>query len=342
VKNEQQLVTHHSSLITRGGYMFSTELLKDISTDLSSVEAELSRYAVDSATLLGETSSHLVAAGGKRLRPAFVLLSGKLFGGSSDQLIPLAVASELFHMATLVHDDVIDEADLRRNLPTVRAEWGDAVALCTGDYLFAQALILIARHGNEQISRILAEVSMGMCQGEIGQIDTAGRIDQSVRTYLRRIKRKTAMLISACCLIGAMAGGADGASARHMKQYGYFLGMAFQITDDILDFEGSKDVFGKPVGNDLRQGIFTLPAIYALNDQRLGPQLAQLIFKQDKEEADWEAGLELIRQSGALDQSRMICNRYLRKARQQLSPLPDLKERRILNALADFVEKRKF
>jgi heptaprenyl diphosphate synthase len=322
--------------------MIAPELLKDIYGDLAGVEAELNRYAVDSATLLGETSSHLVAAGGKRLRPAFVLLSGKLFDGSLDRLVPLAVASELFHMATLVHDDVIDEADLRRKLPTVRAEWGDAVALCTGDYLFAQSLMLIAKHGDEQISRILAEVSMGMCRGEIEQIDTAGRIDQSVRTYLRRIKRKTAMLISACCLIGALAGGADPSSARHMKQYGYFLGMAFQITDDILDFEGSEDVFGKPVGNDLRQGIFTLPAIYALNDRRLGPQLAGLIFKQDKEETDWEAGLMLIRQSGALDQARMTCNRYLQKARQQLLPLPDLKERRILAALTDFVEKRTF
>lgn len=322
--------------------MFAPEMLNDINTDLASVEAELSRYAVDSATLLGETSSHLVAAGGKRLRPAFVLLSGKLFGGSLDQLIPLAVASELFHMATLVHDDVIDEADLRRKLPTVRAEWGDAVALCTGDYLLAQALLLVAKHGNEHISRILAEVSMSMCRGEIEQIDTAGRIDQNVRTYLRRIKRKTAMLIAACCLIGALTGGADDASARHMQQYGYYLGMAFQITDDILDFEGSRDVFGKPVGNDLRQGIFTLPAVYALHDRRLGPQLARLIFKQDKEEADWEAALKLIRQSGSLNQSRAICNRYLRKARRQLSTLPDLKERQILAKLTDFVEKRKF
>jgi heptaprenyl diphosphate synthase len=322
--------------------MFAPELLNDLNSDLSRVELELSRYALDSATLLGETSSHLVAAGGKRLRPAFVLLSGKLFGGSLDQLIPLAVASELFHMATLVHDDVIDEADLRRKLPTVRAEWGDAIALCTGDYLFAQALMLVARHGSEQISRLLAEVSMGMCRGEIEQIDTAGRIDQNMRTYLRRIKRKTAMLISACCLIGAQAGGAESVSARHLKQYGYYLGMAFQITDDILDFEGSQDVFGKPVGNDLRQGIFTLPAIYALNDRRLGPKLARLIFKQDKEEADWDAGLKLIRQSGALNQSRTIGNRYLRKARQQLSTLPDVKERRILAALTEFIEKRKF
>jgi len=322
--------------------MIVPELLQDIYEDLVTVEAELNRYAVDSATLLGETSSHLVAAGGKRLRPVFVLLSGKLFGGAPDRLVHLAVAVELFHMATLVHDDVIDEADLRRKLPTVRAEWGDAIALCTGDYLFAQALLIMAKYSDEQISRILAEVCMGMCRGEIEQIDTAGRIDQSVRTYLRRIKRKTALLFSACCLIGAMASGADPSSAWHMKQHGYYLGMAFQITDDILDFEGSEDVFGKPVGSDLRQGIFTLPAIYALNDRRLGPQLAGLIFKQDKEESDWEDALIMIRQSGALDQARMLCHRYIQKAGQQLVTLPDLKERHILAALTEFVEKRTF
>jgi heptaprenyl diphosphate synthase len=322
--------------------MIRAALLKDIYKDLADVEAELSRYALDSATLLGEASNYLMAAGGKRLRPAFVLLSGKMFGGSLDRLVPLAVAIELIHMATLVHDDVVDNADLRRKLPTVRAEWGDAIALYTGDYLLAQALMIIAKCGHEQISRILAEVSVSMCQGEIEQIDTAGRIDQGVRTYLRRIKRKTALLIAACCLIGALTGGADRSSARHMRQYGYFLGMAFQITDDILDFEGSEDVFGKPVGNDLRQGIFTLPAIYALNDQQLGPQLAALILIQDKEDADWDAALSLIKQSGSLDKSRMVCNHYLQKAKQQLLFLPNLKERRILAELTDFVEKRNF
>ncbi len=322
--------------------MIAPELLKDIYSDLAGVEVELSRYALDSGTLLGEASSHLVAAGGKRLRPAFVLLSGRLFDGSLDRLVPLAAAIELIHMASLVHDDVIDEADLRRKLPTVRAEWGDMAALCTGSYLLAQALAIIARYGNEQICRVLAEVSMSMCHGEIEQIESAGRTDQSVRTYLRRIKRKTALLISACCLIGALDGGADRASARHVQQYGYYLGMAFQITDDILDFESSEDVFGKPVGNDFRQGIFTLPVIYALHDQRLGPQLAGLIFKQDKEEADWEAGLMLVKQSGSLDKARRMCNRYLQKARQQLVPLPDLKERRMLASLTDFVEKRNF
>jgi heptaprenyl diphosphate synthase len=322
-------------MITRG-------LLQDIADDLAAVETELDRYALDSATLLGKTSSHLVAAGGKRLRPAFVLLSGRLCGGSLDKLVPLAVAIEMIHMATLVHDDVIDEADLRRRLPTVRAEWGDEIALCTGEYLLSQALGIIAEYGSEQISRVLAQVFMSMCRGEIEQIETAGKLGQTLRTYLRRIKRKTALLISACCLIGALGSGADRSAAWRLNRYGYYLGMAFQITDDILDFEGTEDVFGKPVGNDLRQGIFTLPVICALNRQPWGPRLAALISEQNKDESGWEAGLALIRQSGSLKEARKISDLYLKKARRQLAFLPDQKERRILVKITDFVEKRNY
>ncbi len=216
------------------------------------------------------------------------------------------------------------------------------MALCTGDYLFAQALMIVARYGDESISRILAEVSLGMCRGEIEQIEMTGKIDQSVRTYLRRIKMKTALLISACCLIGALAGNADLLSAKCLKRYGYFLGMAFQITDDILDFVGSEDTFGKPVGNDLRQGIITLPAIYALKEQKWGPQFAGMISKPVKEEADREAELALVKQSGVLNIAQKQVNQYLEKARQQLALLPDLKERHILAELTDFVQRRKF
>ncbi len=322
--------------------MIARRLLKDINNDLAAVETELHRYAQDSDTLLGETSSHLISAGGKRLRPAFVLLSGRMFKGARERLVLLAAAIELIHMATLVHDDVIDEADTRRRLPTVRAAWGDAVALNTGDYLFAQALMIVARQGSEQISRILAEVCLGMCRGEIEQIESAGKLSRDVRRYLCRIKRKTAFLISSCCLIGALAGGADPESLKRLQRYGYFLGMAFQITDDILDFTGSEKVFGKPVGNDLRQGIITLPVIYALGDRQRGPLLAGLISKPADGEADWNAELMLIRQSGALDRAGDLANCYLRKARQQLAHLPDVKERRILAEMADFVEKRNF
>lgn len=318
------------------------DILEEIYGDLAYVEKELHRYARSSITILGESSERLVQAGGKRLRPAFVLLSGKFFEYDLQLIGQLAVAIELIHMATLVHDDVIDSAATRRGLPTVRAQWGDPLALQTGDYLFSQALKIIAQYGNQEIVRALAQVSLEMCEGEIEQINNIGNTNLGLRTYLRRIQRKTALLISACCTIGALAGEAPSDLTWHLKKYGYYLGMAFQITDDILDFTGSEKVFGKPVGSDLRQGIITIPVIYALQDTLTRPRLKKIIEKDFKKEDDWEEAFALIEGAGALRASQQLCDRYLQKAKDELFYLPDLPPRRILVALADFIGTRNF
>ncbi|HHV35672.1 MAG TPA: heptaprenyl diphosphate synthase [Syntrophomonadaceae bacterium] len=317
-------------------------ILDEIHGDLAYVEKELHKYARASPTILGESSERLVQAGGKRLRPAFVLLSGKFFKYDLQAIGQLAVAIELIHMATLVHDDVIDSAATRRGLPTVCAQWGDPIALQTGSYLFAQALKIVAQYGNQDIIRVLAGVSLEMCEGEIEQINNIGNTDIGLRTYLRRIQRKTALLISACCAIGALAGDAPSDLTWHLKRYGYYLGMAFQITDDILDFTGSEEVFGKPVGSDLRQGIITIPVIYTLKDQLRGPQLQTIIEKGHKKESDWEDAFALIEGAGALRASQRLCERYLQKAKEELLCLPDIPPRRILVALADFIGTRNY
>lgn len=317
-------------------------VLKDVHGDLKYVEAELNKYALNSPTLLGETSSHLLQAGGKRLRPAFVLLSARLFNYCLERIGSLAVAIELIHMATLVHDDVIDNASLRRGIPTVRLKWGDPMALYTGDYLFAQALLIIARHGNQEIARILADVSLKMCDGEIEQIQSIGKTDQGLRTYLKRIKRKTALLISACCSIGALAGDASRDDVRRLKYFGYYLGMAFQITDDLLDFVGSEKVFGKPVGSDLKQGILTMPVLYALQTPHLGSRLAQILGQEEKAEADWEKAIALVKESGALAKTQNCCHKYLDKAKRELLRLPDLPSRKILLDITEFIGTRDF
>jgi len=318
------------------------EILKEIKTELDYIENELKKYSFSSDTILGESSGHLLRAGGKRLRPAFVILAAKFFNYYMERIAPLAVAIELIHMASLVHDDVIDGSPTRRGIPTVSAEWGDPIALFTGDYLLAQALIIVARHTNEEIARILAKVSLEMCEGEIEQIENVGKIDQGLRIYLRRIKRKTALLISTCCFTGALAGEAPSDLARCLHRYGYYLGMAFQITDDVLDFEGSEKVFGKPVGSDLRQGIITLPVYYTLRNQETGHRMASILAKQEKQESDWEEAMALVRRSGSLNLARNCCNMYLEKARRELLALPDLPPRRVLAAITDFVGKRDF
>lgn len=322
--------------------MIYSGILREIKNELEYVEKEIKKYSFSSDTVLGETSGHLLQAGGKRLRPAFVILSAKFFNYYIERIVPLAAAIELIHMASLVHDDVIDGSSTRRGIPTVNAKWGDAIALFSGDYLLAQALILVARHTNEEIAHLLANVCLRMCEGEIEQIETSRKINQGLRIYLRRIKRKTALLFSTCCFTGALAGEAPPDLAKCLKRYGYYLGMAFQITDDVLDFEGSEKVCGKPVGSDLRQGIITLPVYYALRNRETGNRLAHILAKEEKQESDWEEAMFLVKQSGSLVLARNCGIRYVEKARRELLTLPDLPPRRLLADITDFVMKRDF
>ncbi|GAW93573.1 polyprenyl synthetase family protein [Calderihabitans maritimus] len=317
-------------------------LFSEIRQDLKQVEAELFRYVDASNPLLAETSAHLLRAGGKRLRPAFALLAGKFYNYSLSRLMPLAVALELIHMATLVHDDVIDAAATRRGIPTVRAKWGDRVSLHTGDYLFAQSLLLIARYEDPRIAQVLAEVSVQMCQGELQQIATAYDVNQSTRDYFYRIKRKTALLIAASCQLGAVATGAPAHVVRSLDFYGYYLGMAFQITDDILDITADQKELGKPIGGDLRQGVITLPVIYALKHSPCNGRLKELVKKREKTEDEVQEAIEIVKASGGIEYAFRVSNRYLAKAKEQLRKLPEIKTRDTLECIADFIAMRRF
>jgi heptaprenyl diphosphate synthase len=313
-----------------------------IKDELDIVEKELHKVVRTNDPLLTETSAHLLNAGGKRLRPAFALVAGKTCARTSDKLIPLATALELIHMASLVHDDVIDDSYTRRGIPTVKASWGDQVSIYTGTYLFAQSLVLIARCDHPVISSILADISAMMCEGEIQQIVTTFDSEQTVKDYFFRIKRKTALLISASCELGAIACEAPMYHVRALKRYGHYLGMAFQITDDILDFTASAQELGKPVGSDLRQGIVTLPAIYALlwSDERT--RLAEIIQKKVKKEGEVLEAIKIIKECGAIEKAIELSDRYLIKAKKQLEYLPTGRAANSLRTIADFIGKRRF
>lgn len=321
------------------------ELLYDsneIRDDLRIVEKELQSIVKTPDLLLTETSAHLLNAGGKRLRPAFALLAGKIYRYNLQQLLPLAVALELIHMATLVHDDVIDSSYTRRGIPTVKANWGDRISIYTGDYLLAQSLVLIAKCENAEIARVLADVSVKMTEGEIQQIVTTFDTAQGVRDYFFRIKRKTALLISASCELGAIACGAPQQYVQALSRYGYSLGMAFQITDDILDLTADQKELGKPIGSDLRQGIITLPVIYALQKAAGAKRLAEIIAIKAKKEGEVLEAVEIIKDCGAVDFSFGVSNRYLAKAKQQLKFLPDGKTKKSLGMIADFINVRRY
>lgn len=316
------------------------KLFLEISNDLKKVEKELEKILKVSDPVLSQTCVYLLQAGGKRMRPGFTLLSGKFFEYKFEKLLPIAMAIELIHMATLVHDDVVDSSLTRRGRPTLAASWGNTVSIATGDYLFAKALELIVKIDNPKVSRILADVSIEMCQGEIQQIKCSYDINQTTKEYYYRIRRKTALLLGLSCKLGAIMSNANSRQVWLMSTYGQCLGIAFQIVDDILDITANPKVLGKPVGGDVRQGIITLPMIYALQDSPDSNRLKMLLSKKVKSEDETQEAVELIKGSGGIDKSRKVVTLYIDKAIKHLQELPDIGSRGALIELAEFVGER--
>lgn len=319
------------------------EIYKGIEEDMQVVEKELQATLQAQDPFITETSTHLFYAGGKRLRPALSLLGAKFCNFKLADVIPLAVALELIHMATLIHDDVVDNSLIRRGLPTVNAKWGKGISTHIGTYLFAKSLILISQYEEKKplISKVLSDVSVKMCEGEIRQISASFDTGQVSKDYFYRVKRKTAFLIMASVQLGAVACGAGRKTYLPLRRYGNNIGMAFQITDDILDMVADQSKLGKPVGGDLRQGIITLPVIVALEKSGKKKRLVELAGKMEKSEEEVQEAIEIIRSCGAIDYSFEIVNKYLRKAKEELMALPDLPARNSLSAIADFIGIRK-
>ncbi|HEX7066101.1 MAG TPA: heptaprenyl diphosphate synthase component II, partial [Bacillales bacterium] len=309
---------------------------------LSSIEKELEHTVQAGHPDLQEASLHLLKAGGKRIRPVFVLLSGQFGHYEPDRIKKVAVALELIHMASLVHDDVIDESELRRGRKTIKSKWDNRVAMYTGDYIFSRALELIATIEKPELHKVLSEAIVEMCLGEIEQIRELFDWNLNLRHYLRRVKRKTALLIAVSCRLGSIAAGADGKISKKLYLFGYYVGMSYQITDDVLDFVGSEKQLGKPAGSDLRQGNVTLPALYALRDEDRREDITAYLQGRNHSEREWRKVLDLVLHSGGIEFSRQLSARYLDKALKVLDSLPDRKAKRSLYEIAGYIGKRKF
>lgn len=322
-----------------------TSLYADLENDLAFVEAQLHNQLRSIEPVLEEMSLHLLQAGGKRLRPVFVLLSGAFGTYDKDQLARAAVALELIHMASLVHDDVVDNADTRRGRPTVKANYGARLAMYTGDFIFAQALSVLSEISDKNFHKKLSKAIERMCVGEIEQIRDLYNLDQSMRKYLVRIHRKTALLIEMSCMLGGVVSGANPIYVTALRRFGYHAGMAFQITDDILDFTSSGQKLGKPVGSDLRQGNVTAPTLFALMDQATGHELRELLIEAKfsdgfNDPERMERVIQLIGSSQGIVCAQELADRYLQKAHDALMALPDTHERSILSAMSGFIGKR--
>ncbi|WCK56077.1 heptaprenyl diphosphate synthase component II [Aneurinibacillus sp. Ricciae_BoGa-3] len=312
-------------------------------SDMNYIERELEQAVDAQERVLQKTSSHLLKAGGKRIRPVFVLLGGKFGTYDLERLKNVAVSLELIHMATLVHDDVIDDAELRRGKATVKAKWDNRIAMYTGDYIFARALSIITELKNPEIHKILSHAIVEMSIGEIEQIRDLNNWNQNLRCYLRRIKRKTALLIAISCQLGAIAADATEAVVRSLFWYGYNVGMAFQITDDILDFTGDAKTLGKPAGSDLRQGNITLPALYMYYCSSMADEIKQRLVPGKGEFQSpglLEQTVRDIRSGEGIDYAHKLADRYLQRATQALDVLPDNANRDALLKIAHFIGGR--
>lgn len=312
--------------------------------DMEYIEKQLYLAIEDEDGLLSETSLHLLKAGGKRLRPVFVLLSGKFGNYDLQKLQYIAVPLEMIHSASLVHDDVIDDADMRRGKPTVKSKWDNRIAMYTGDYIYAKALQQVAMLDNPYIHQILAKAVVEMSIGEMEQIRDFFNTEQTVRNYLLRIRRKTALLIAISCQLGAMAADASREVSFALYRYGYNVGMAFQIRDDLLDLFGTEKTIGKPPGSDMRQGNITLPVLFALQEPKLREPLLQEIrgIQAGDGTGQEQRAIEMIRGSEGIKRAEVLADRFIDKALKALEGLADNASRTHLQDIARFVNKRAY
>ncbi|TVY11614.1 heptaprenyl diphosphate synthase component II [Paenibacillus cremeus] len=320
------------------------DIYAKLKKDINYIEKELERSIDVEHPMLREASLHLLKAGGKRIRPVFVLLGAKFGTYDLEQVKHVAVPLELIHMATLVHDDVIDDANTRRGQLTVRSKWDNRIAMYTGDYIFAKALNIVTKLSNPLIHQIMSKAIVQVCIGEMEQIRFFFNSEQSIRDYLLRIKRKTALLIAISCQLGAVAAGASEKAARQLYIFGYNVGMAFQVRDDLLDLFGTEKEIGKPPGNDIKQGNITIPVIFALQNEKLKPELLrELKVIQDTDgQTDVNPFLNIVRQSEGIARSEAMASKYIDKAIAALQSLPDIQAKKDLISIAHFIGNRSY
>lgn len=318
--------------------------LHPIETELRRVEEILASELSSAVHTVAAVSSHILEAGGKRLRPSLVALSARACQDDFDPdgLVNVAASAELIHMATLMHDDVIDGADFRRGQVTANSFWGNQVSVLTGDYMLAKAFSLLARDGDNRIMQTLSRATIAMAEGEIGQIESRGDTQALAAHYLSVIHDKTAAFMSACCRIGAILASGSMSVEEALARYGLDLGLAFQITDDLLDLIGDPAKTGKPVGGDIREGKVTMPLILALEKANPADRAAleNIIQNGCAAPEDIEFARKLVRAAGAIEGTREVAARHIRHAVESLQVLPPSDARNSLTELADYVLRR--
>lgn len=321
------------------------DILISLQPELGSLERKLLQELTGNNSFLNKISEHIIQAGGKRLRPALVFLFAKIFNNTfvSSNHLRLAIASELIHTATLIHDDIIDEAEERRNIQTVNSKWNDKAAVIAGDYLLAKSLKNLALTKNLKVIELFSNILSEICEGEITQNIEKFTIP-TFESYIEKSKRKTAMLFLACTEGSTLLSpDANNLKIKAARDYAINFGIAFQIVDDILNYMTQNEEADKPVGSDLLNGIITAPALYAIEeyDQKNDPALKTLIKNELNTEEDFKLALQLILKSNGVQKAFKLAEEYSKKACQSIDCFEESPTKQTLIELTQFILNRK-
>jgi len=318
------------------------DIIQLVEEDLARVEEIFEAQFRSDVGLVGEIGRYIREGGGKRIRPALLLLACRLCGYRGDRAITLASVVEFIHTATLLHDDIIDEATVRRGKRSVNSRWGNDITVLLGDFLYTKSMSMALSQDNLPILRLLSDVTLRMIEGELLEIERNGDLRMSEAQHLDIIRRKTADLFAACMSIGAILGEVNDEKRKALTSYGLNLGICFQMVDDLLDFTADEKVLGKPVNNDLREGKLTLPVIFLLRKAGSAGEktVSHVLADRGFERVTREELLRLAREHGALEEARALAARYAEAARKDLAVFDRSPFREALAVLPDFILSR--
>jgi octaprenyl-diphosphate synthase len=318
------------------------QIFEPIRADLEQVDREFGRHVESQVELIPKIGRYIQTSGGKRVRPAVLLMAARLSGYEGDRAVTYASVVEFIHTATLVHDDIIDDSDLRRGRLAVHSRWGNDITVLLGDYLYIKSMALALTHDTLDIVRLLCDVTLRMIEGELYQLTKNGDADITEDEHFDIIRRKTAYLFGGCAQIGGMLGRVSPEKERALQEYGFNLGIAFQIVDDLLDFTGDLSALGKPIGADLREGKMTLPLIHLLGQgQEVGEKIVRdIIASRTATEEQWNELLRVLKEQRSIDYAYRRAVEFAEYAKRPLFAFPPSAERDALLALPDYVLSR--
>jgi octaprenyl-diphosphate synthase len=315
------------------------QMFEPVREDLEAVEREFERQVQSKVAVIPEIGKYIQKSGGKRVRPAVLLMSARLCGYSGPRAVLNAAVVEFIHTATLVHDDIIDDAELRRGQKSVHSRWGNDVTVLAGDFLYIKSMAMALTQDTLDVVRLLCDVTLRMIEGEIYQLTKNGVVELTEDEHFEIIRRKTAFLFAGCAQIGGMLGQAGEARELELREYGFNLGIMFQLVDDLLDFTGESETMGKPIGGDLREGKITLPIIHLLKH---GGADAETLVRGMVEDRDvtpekWTRVKAMLAEHRSIEYAYARAVEFGEAAKRHLKMFPDSHERDALMALADYV-----